>query len=118
MRILADENVGWSIVRWLRAQRVDTAWVPEAEAGAADEEVLAWAYREDRVLLTFDRDYGELVFRRGLPCRGVLLLRLDEVSQVERFDRVQKLWPVIARSVANNFVVVTRKKFRVRPLPP
>ncbi len=118
MRILADENVGGSIVSWLRAQRVDTAWVVEAGAGAPDEDVLARAHREDRILLTFDRDYGELVFHRGLRCRGVLLVRLEQVPQAERLHTFQRIWPAIALSVENNFVVVTRKKVRVRPLPP
>ena len=118
MRILADENVGGTIVRWLRAQQVDVAWVVEGGRGAADGDVLAQAHREGRVLLTFDRDYGELVFRYGLRCAGVLLVRLDDIPQAERFDRFRKIWPAVAPDVENHFVVVARKRVRVRPLPP
>jgi predicted nuclease of predicted toxin-antitoxin system len=118
VQILADENVGGTIVGWLRGQRLDVTWVLEVDSGATDEDILARAYHERRILLTFDRDYGELVFRRGLRCAGVLLVRLNDVQQGERFNRFQKIWPVVAPDIIDNFVVVTHKRVRIRPLPP
>ncbi|MBK5957569.1 hypothetical protein CCR97_05000 [Rhodoplanes elegans] len=77
MRFLANENVPASVVTALRAAGHDVAWVRTDAPGAPDDEVLARAVMDGRVLLTFDKDFGELAWRRGLPASsGVILLRL------------------------------------------
>ena len=62
----------------------DIVWVRTAAPGSADEEVLAWAMREVRVLLTFDRDFGELAWRVGLPAScGIVLFRVPMQAATE-----------------------------------
>ena len=81
MRFLADENVHRGIVSGLRAAGHDVAWVAESNPGALDEDVLALARVEDRVLLTFDRDFGELVVLRLRSAGpGVIYLRLPRTA--------------------------------------
>lgn len=77
MRFLADENFPRVAVMALAAAGHDVAWVRLAAPGAADADVLALAARQNRVLLTFDKDFGELAARSALPrgC-GVVLFRL------------------------------------------
>jgi hypothetical protein len=77
MRFLADENFPRAAVAALEAAGHDIAWVRLTTPGAADADVLAAAARESRVLLTFDKDFGELAARSALPpgC-GVVLFRL------------------------------------------
>ncbi len=56
-------------------------WVREARPGAADEDVVAWARRERRVLLTFDKDFGAIAYDRGVSApSGVILLRISTPS--------------------------------------
>lgn len=77
MRFLANENMPGDAVHELRAAGFDTIWVRLDAPGMADTDVLAWAMREGRVLLTFDKDFGELAFASGLPAEcGVILFRL------------------------------------------
>lgn len=77
LRLLANENIPGQAVASLRAAGHDVAWVREGRPGIADDAVLEWSMAEQRVLLTFDKDFGELVFRRGLAAScGVVLLRL------------------------------------------
>ena len=77
MRFLAHENFPGDAVAALRADGHDVTWVRTAGPGANDEDVLAWAVREARVLLTFDKDFGELAWRVGLPATsGIVLYRL------------------------------------------
>ncbi len=77
MRFLANENFPRASIRRLREAGYDVEAVQEKEPGAKDPAVLDYAARENLVLLTFDRDYGELIYRRHLPSpRGVLYLRL------------------------------------------
>jgi hypothetical protein len=76
MRFLANENFPGAAVTALRAAGHDIVWVRIAAPGASDPDVLAWAARDERVLLTFDKDFGELARASALPgtC-GVVLFR-------------------------------------------
>jgi predicted nuclease of predicted toxin-antitoxin system len=87
-RLLANENVPADAVEAIRQAGHDLAWVRETSPGATDEVVLAQALAERRVLLTFDKDFGELAFRRGLQATpGIILLRprLRSPDYVVRF---------------------------------
>jgi len=75
LRILADESVEGEIVARLRSEGHDVAYIPEISAGIRDDEVLARASAEDRVLLTEDRDFGDLAFFYGNRSLGIVLLR-------------------------------------------
>jgi predicted nuclease of predicted toxin-antitoxin system len=76
MRFLADENFPAPAAAALRAAGHDVVWVRMTAPGATDSAVLAWAAREDPILLTLDKDFGELARGSKLPrtC-GVVLLR-------------------------------------------
>ena len=67
MRFLANENFPRAAVAALEAAGHDVVWVRTAAPGASDRQVLAWAEREERILLTFDKDFGELARVAGLP---------------------------------------------------
>jgi predicted nuclease of predicted toxin-antitoxin system len=77
MRFLANENFPGAAVTVLEAAGHEVVWVRTAVPGTTDPDVLAWAIREERILLTFDKDFGELARGSALPrMRGVVLLRL------------------------------------------
>jgi predicted nuclease of predicted toxin-antitoxin system len=67
MRFLANENLPGTAVTALAAAGHDVVWVRTAAPGTTDPEVLAWAAREERILLTFDKDFGELAKGSALP---------------------------------------------------
>lgn len=116
MKLLADENVDQPIVRWLREQGHDVVWVAERSPGLADDDVLALAQANDRVLITFDHDFGERIFRRGARAPGVLLMRLRASTSTELVAAVASIWPDAARQLPGHFVVVTDRKLRIRRL--
>jgi predicted nuclease of predicted toxin-antitoxin system len=77
VRFLADENFPGDAIVVLRERGHDVAWVRADAPGSSDDDVLARAMREGRVLLTFDKDFGELAWRSGLPASaGIVLFRL------------------------------------------
>ena len=82
MRFLADENVS-RLVERLRAAGFDLASVRETRPGSSDKDILDEADSDDRVLVTEDRDFGELVVRQRLKVRGIILLELDRASDTE-----------------------------------
>jgi len=116
MRFLANENFPGSAVTVLRAAGHDVAWVRTAAPGIADPDVLAWASREDRILLTFDKDFGELARGSALPhtC-GVVLLRMPMPMARDVGQRVSDL--ILARDDwAGHFSVIEPGRIRMRPL--
>lgn len=116
MRFLANENFPLAAVDALRGASHDTTWVREEAPGSSDKAVLDWALREKRVLLTFDKDFGALVFRGGASAsRGVVLFRVVMLpDELRRFV----LETLEARSDwEGNFSVVELGRVRMRPLP-
>ena len=77
MKFLADENFPLPSVRILSTARHGIVAVVLESPGVADETVLERAVREARVLLTFDRDYGSLLYQRGLPAPGGIVYWVD-----------------------------------------
>ncbi len=115
MRFLADENFPFPALAVLRDRGYDVSWVAEGHAGSADEVVAAICDREERILLTFDKDFGDLVFRRGLSSgSSVVLLRIIPEPRVV----VEVIHSLIERGIltVGVFCVVARDRVRVRPL--
>lgn len=117
VRILADENFPSPIIRALRDKGHDVASVKEMMRGASDREVLARAQAEERLVVTFDKDFGELAFRSRLPATsGVILFRLSGPSpEVDNARALAALESGLDWS--GNFAVVTDDRIRLRPLP-
>ena len=81
MRFLIDESVGGDIIEFLREEGHDVTFIAERIPGASDGEVVSRATSENRILITNDKDFGNIAFSNGLAYRGVLLLRLrDETA--------------------------------------
>lgn len=118
MRILADESVDVPVLRALREAGYDVSSILELSLGIADEEVLALARQQERLLLTVDKDFGELVFRLRLTGAGVLLYRLEGFSNTEKAAMVLQILQQHAVELPTSFGVLTGKLFRLRQLGP
>ncbi len=89
MRLLANENFPSDAVRTLRKRGHDVLWLRTDAPGCRDDDVLALARKEVRVLVTFDKDFGELAFRANLPSScGIILFRITPVYQ-----NLLRVWP-------------------------
>ena len=81
MRILANENIPGPVVAALRDAGHDVLWAKESMAGAKGPDILSRAKAGARLVVTLDKDFGELAVRSGLPATsGVVLFRLPPVS--------------------------------------
>lgn len=116
MKILADENLARDFVAWLRNSGHDVLYAAEAVPGAPDTTWTTRAENEQRILITSDKDFGELVFRDGLSSHGILLLRFDDMTVGAALARLQSVWSVVEANPTGHFIVITEKKVRVRPL--
>ena len=116
MKILADANVETALVRWLRGEGHDVVWALDFPSSCSDADVLSTATEQDRVVLTYDRDFGELVFLKHRPAHGVVLLRFDATFQAQRLALLQTHWSTIEQHVTGSFVVVANERVRIRRL--
>jgi predicted nuclease of predicted toxin-antitoxin system len=117
IRFLADENFPLDAVSALRAAQHDVRWIRDSTPGIQDAEVLALAMTEHRILLTFDKDFGELAFHAGLPAScGVILFRASAPSAAE-------LAQIVVHALASRddwpgfFSVIDNRRIRMRALP-
>ena len=117
MRWLCNENIPRTLVEALRKRDHDVVWIREISPGISDVDVLMQAVRERRICLTFDKDFGELAFRAGLPATcGVVLFRFAPVSPEFVADRVVTILAGTTPWVGH-FAVVEETHIRLRPLP-
>lgn len=116
MRFLADENFPAAAVRALQEAGHDVAWVMMTTPGISDQDVLAWAAREGRILLTFDKDFGELARHGALPLTcGIILFRVPMPRPGDVGTRFADM--IAARDDwAGHFSVVEPGRLRMRLL--
>lgn len=115
MRFLLDENVGKEVQRFLVQQGHQASRIRELNPGIPDYQVLDLSFANNSVLVTSDKDYGELIYKLKLPHSGVILLRLEnELSE----NKVAALREVLSEhpDPRGKFLVVTEKNgiFRVK----
>lgn len=117
MRILADENFPGDAVTALRQRGHDVAWIRIDAPGCSDAEILGRAQREERIVVTFDKDFGELAFRFGLPASsGVVLFRIA-VSSSSHVARMAVAALESRADWAGHFAVVEERRIRMTALP-
>jgi predicted nuclease of predicted toxin-antitoxin system len=118
MRFLADENVSRLVVERLRHDGHDVVSIAETRPGAPDGDILKAADADARILITEDRDFGELVVRQRLGLRGVILLELDRLTNAAEADALADVVSTHAGRLDDNLIVVEPGRVRVRPLRP
>jgi predicted nuclease of predicted toxin-antitoxin system len=114
MNLLADESVDCQIVDRLRQEGHRVWYVAELEPGVSDEQVLDLANREADLLLTADKDFGELVFRQRRLAPGVLLIRLAGLPPADKAQMVASAVSEHAPELSQAFAVVTPRAIRIR----
>jgi len=115
MDFIVDESTGTAVVEYLRSIGHDVLFVAEAMPQADDPDILGRAVSEERILVTNDKDFGELVFRSGQAHHGVVLLRLHDESPANRVGVVKAVLEQHADQLAGHFIVATEGGVRIQP---
>ncbi|HIK11130.1 MAG TPA: DUF5615 family PIN-like protein [Oscillatoriaceae cyanobacterium M33_DOE_052] len=115
MRILADENFPADAVAALRYEGYDVVWIRTDAPGSSDTQLLARAQVENRIIVTFDKDFGELAFKFGLPAdSGIILFRFRPLSPAIVAQRV--VATLSSRTDwAGYLAVVEEDRIRIKP---
>ena len=117
MIFLADESLEFPLVTGLREQGMDCRAIVEEYPSIPDDEVLEISRSLGAILLTEDKDFGELVVRFNMQHCGVLLLRLDDDIEIE--DKLELLYDTLTEfgdKIKGNFAVLSDDRLRIREL--
>jgi predicted nuclease of predicted toxin-antitoxin system len=117
MTLVADESVDRPIVDRLRLSGHDVVYVKELSPSITDDEVLQLANDSNCLLLTGDKDFGELVYRLGRVHGGVVLQRLGGLSNDKKAETVAKVFQDHAAELVGAFTVIAPGSVRIRRTP-
>jgi len=114
VNILVDVSAGRAIADALLALGHDVAFVSDRDPKMPDTDILTWAVAEQRLVVTMDKDFGELVYRSGQTHSGVLLLRLETARAPERVRVVSDIFTQYADQLVGHFSVYQDGRLRIR----
>jgi predicted nuclease of predicted toxin-antitoxin system len=117
MNFMADESCAGPVIRALRDAGHDVVAIAEVARGATDEQVLEHALNEKRVLITEDRDFGELVYARGRSSAGVILVRFHSRARQAKPATVVEAIAKLSSRLQDAFAVVEPGRVRISSRP-
>jgi predicted nuclease of predicted toxin-antitoxin system len=116
VKFVVDESTGQSVVDELRRLGHDVISIQEIFPGLDDPPILDIAVNDTRIVITNDKDFGELVHRCGLPHAGVVLFRLDDERAANRVRMMREVLRSCGDKLQNNFIAASERKIRIRKL--
>ncbi len=116
LRFLFDENMSREIGSVASEEGHDAAWLVDSRRGAKDDDVLAEALQENRIVVTEDMDFGRLVFAERMGSAGVVLIRIAPWKQDLRRERFCWLLREHSDRLSGSFTVLGEKTWRVRAI--
>ena len=112
MRFLVDECTGPAVAKWLREQGHEVFSVFDEAKGIADDQVLKEAASEGWILVTIDKDFGEMVFRERRLHHGVIFMRLSDERASNKIAVLEHLLRNYSDRLADHFTTVSETKVR------
>ena len=116
MIFIADESVDCQIIERLRQDGHRVFDVTELNPGISDDKVLSMANESKAILLTADRDFGDLVFRQGRLHEGIVLIRLAGLSSTKKAELTSSIINRHTKEIKQAFSVITAASVRIRKL--
>ncbi len=116
MNFVADEGVDGLIVKKLREDGHDVLYVAEQKSGASDETILTIADQEDRILITRDNDFGELVYHKRQVHSGIVLNRLYELNSIAKAKIVRGVIKEHGARLQGCFTVIQPGRVRIKKM--
>ncbi len=112
MKFLVDECISRSVVNFLKT-KFDTKYVQDISSSISDDEVLELALAENRIIVTRDKDFGDIVFRDKKQHLGIILLRLEIKHPQNQARVVAKIIDEYLDQISCNFIVATDASIKV-----
>jgi len=114
MNLIVDESVDFALVRELRNKGITVLSITEDYQGVKDSEVLKISNDKHCLLITEDKDFGELVYRLKLEHFGIMLIRLSDIPRLKRIEIFIEIIESHFEKLENNFSVLTSRGLRIK----
>jgi predicted nuclease of predicted toxin-antitoxin system len=114
IKFLMDVGVGKTVDVWLLNHGYNVKSVRDINPRMPDHEILKIAVTEGRMVVTMDKDFGDLVYNSGQPHAGVLLLRLEDADSDEKIKVIEAILGKYSEKICNNFCVYKDGKLRIK----
>ena len=115
LRFLIDVNAGLAVAHSLQRGGHDVTFAGDIDWRMPDSDMLSLAHDEQRIILTMDTDFGELVYHSRQPHAGVLLLRMPGANCEDKIRVVQEIVHRYGEQLPNHFCVYRQGRLRIRP---
>ena len=112
IKFIADVNIEKKIVDYLHDNGYDVKWVPDYNCTISDNDLIRIAKREKRVLITNDKDFGEITFLQRRVSAGIILIRVKGQKVRDKVKLMKKLLQKHEDRILKHFVVLTKDKMR------
>jgi predicted nuclease of predicted toxin-antitoxin system len=116
IKFLANVNVEKPLIDFLNKKGFDVKWVTSIDKRMPDDRVCEITNSEQRIIITNDKDFGEIVFYQKKIAYGIILMRVKGQNSSEKIILLDKLLENYLDKIVNHFVVLTKTKFRFIPL--
>jgi predicted nuclease of predicted toxin-antitoxin system len=113
-KIIVDVGVGRIIEEWLSIQGFNVIAIRKINPEMTDASIVKLAKAENAIIITMDKDFGELVYKDFSVHSGILLLRLEDAVAEEKLSVIQNILPDQLHQIKNNFCVYQNGKLRMR----
>ena len=113
-KIIVDIGVGKIIEEWLSLQKFKIISIRNINPEMPDLEILKLSNKEEALIITMDKDFGELVYKQFSFHHGILLLRLEDAVAEEKLSVIQNIFLNSLSQIRNNFCVYQNGKLRIR----
>lgn len=114
MKVLVDVSAGFSVGQAFKERGHDVLYVRDRDPCMTDVDVLRWAVSEERLVVTQDKDFGELVYRNKEQHCGVLLLRLEDANADKKHDIVVEILDNYGDQLVDHYSVFQDNHLRIR----
>lgn len=116
MKFLADVNVEKPVIDYLLENGHDVKWIPDYNCKMSDDELLNLAKNEERILITNDKDFGELTFLQKKSSIGIILFRIKGHISQEKVRLMELLLKRYQDKLLHHYIVISKNKIRFIPL--
>lgn len=116
INFLIDVGVSKKVENYLDEEGFNVKAVRDVDPSMTDSEIIKLAFKEDRIIITMDKDFGELVYHSSMDHSGIILLRLEDATSQEKLKITKEILAKYSDKLKDHFSVYQRGKFRIRKI--
>ncbi|MBL7191761.1 DUF5615 family PIN-like protein [bacterium] len=114
LNIIADENIGGSVINALRTSGYSVVSIKEQFPGLSDQQIIDLAKETDSLIITEDNDFGKWTFHFRVKSKGIILLRIKYSDKDKIINNLLSVLQQYGSKLQNKFAVITAYKIRIR----